>query len=83
MHNADMKLQAYLAEHRLDDLQFATVIGRDRSTVYRLRTGRTRPDWQTIAAIVEATKGAVTADDFMPDAGDDPRPFAGRGADAA
>jgi len=80
MHNSNMKLQAYLAEHRLDDLQFATAIGRDRSTVYRLRTGRTRPDWQTIAAIVEATKGEVTADDFMPAPEKDARPFTGRGA---
>lgn len=61
-----MKLETYLSEHELTDEAFAALINRNQSTVSRLKRGVTRPDWQTLAAIANATDGAVTANDFMP-----------------
>lgn len=77
-----MKLQAYLDLEQIDDAQFAALIRRDRSTVHRLRTGKTKPDWETVALITEATNGSVTALDFVPSPGDPPLPFLAPGGDA-
>jgi transcriptional regulator with XRE-family HTH domain len=60
-----MTLREYLETKKLSDGKFAAMIGRDRTTVLRLRLGRRRPDWETIAVIAEATGGLVTANDFV------------------
>ena len=62
-----MKLDQYMTLRKLDDASFAKLIQRDRTTVYRLRTGKCLPDWATVAAISKETEGAVTANDFVPD----------------
>lgn len=59
-----MHLSEYMAAQGLDDDAMAGLIGRSRPTVSRIRRRKTRPDWQTIERIKEATNGAVTADDF-------------------
>ncbi|WP_246252053.1 helix-turn-helix domain-containing protein [Ancylobacter pratisalsi] len=61
-----MNLANYLAANELTDAAFAERIGRERSFVTRLRTGRATPSLATVAAIQVATNGAVTATDFMP-----------------
>lgn len=61
-----MKLASYLSEAGLTDQAFADQIGKSQSAVNRLRRGETRPDWETLAKIAQATNGAVTANDFMP-----------------
>ena len=65
MQNARMKLEAYLKSADLDDEAFGALISRDRTTVYRLRLGRTKPDWDTVIKIREATDGKVSAEDWL------------------
>ncbi len=66
-----MKLADYLTKHGLSAADFATLIGKDKSTVSRWvdsdsTSGKAfRPSWDTIKLIVEVTGGAVTANDFM------------------
>jgi len=62
-----MKLAEYLKLHpELSQEEFAAKIGRSGATVSRLARGINPPDWATVVAIVEATDGAVTANDFLP-----------------
>lgn len=65
-----MKLDAYLETTGKTATQFAKEIGRSEATVSRLRRGLHQPDWETVAAITAATKGAVTANDFALTAGE-------------
>lgn len=67
-----MKLDQYLSEHDLTDTAFAALIGRTQSSVSRLRRSETRPDWETLERIQAATNGAVTPNDFLPEAHDEP-----------
>lgn len=61
-----MKLPDYLRHARLTDAVFAARIRRDRSSVTKWRNGESRPDWQALLAITEATDGVVSANDFLP-----------------
>lgn len=61
-----MKLSDYMALQKIDDAAMAAILYCDRSTVTRLRNGTTVPNWKNLALIKEATKGAVTFDDFTP-----------------
>lgn len=60
-----MKLSAYLESHGITASAFAETIGRDKSTVTRLSNGDRKPDPATMQAILEATDGAVTPNDFF------------------
>ena len=44
---------------------FGARVGVSGATVRRWRNGTCRPDWDTIQKIIEATNGAVTANDFV------------------
>jgi 3,4-dihydroxy 2-butanone 4-phosphate synthase/GTP cyclohydrolase II len=59
-----MKLSEYLSLAKVKDADFALAIGKDRSTVSRLRRTNQCPSRETIEAIARETKGAVTANDF-------------------
>ena len=61
-----MTLNEYLSQNDLTDTAFGAIIGRDRTTVMRWRRWITRPDWVALEAILMATGGAVTPNDFMP-----------------
>jgi hypothetical protein len=65
MQDVAMKLETFLKERHISDPEFGAMIGRDRTTVLRLRTKVTLPDWETLSAIVKATDGAVTPADFL------------------
>lgn len=65
MHSRRMKLADWMRAKALTDAAFAEMVGRDRTTVSRWRTEKTRPDWPALAAIERATNGAVTARDFL------------------
>ena len=43
----------------------ARAIGRDASTVGRIRSGKTVPDWLTLERLARYTKGAVMPNDFL------------------
>lgn len=64
MHIQGMRLSDYLAKRKLSDEEFAAQIGVNRSTVSRLRRTNQKPSGETLEAIVRATRGKVTANDF-------------------
>lgn len=63
-----MTLASYMAAHEMKDADLAALIGVDRSTVSRWRTGVSRPDWPNLEQITRVTNGAVTVFDFMKEA---------------
>lgn len=62
---SDMKLEQYLARKKLNQSQFADLIGSHKSTVSRLVRGLTWPDKETLRRIRQVTGGAVSANDFL------------------
>lgn len=60
-----MKLDDYLKRHDLTEAEFGAMIGISQPQVNRLRRGIRWPNRETAKAIAAATKGRVTADDFM------------------
>lgn len=66
MHILDiMKLDSYLKQQCISSGQFATVVGVNSSTIYRIRTGQTFPHRKTIQAIWQATDGQVGPNDLL------------------
>lgn len=66
MQYMSMTLDEYLTSKEITDADFAKRIERDPGTVSRLRRGLTKPDWQTLPRILDATNGEVTPNDFLP-----------------
>ena len=62
-----MMLGAYLREKKLSAAAFARQVGRSRSAVGRWVSGSRFPEPASLRAIIRATGGAVTADDFLSD----------------
>jgi transcriptional regulator with XRE-family HTH domain len=67
-----MKLSEWLTLKEISDADFGVMIGRSRSAVSRLRREETQPDWETAAKIRDATNGAVTPNDFLPEPSSEP-----------
>lgn len=65
-----MNLADYLREAGLTSSQFAEVVGVPPSTITRIVRGDRTPRIETAAKIALATNGAVTANDFLPVAGE-------------
>lgn len=65
-YEGSMRLGIWLKKEGLRRVHFADQINVDRATISRYVTGARRPDWDVLQRIVERTKGAVTADDFLP-----------------
>jgi DNA-binding XRE family transcriptional regulator len=63
-----MHLAEWMALADLTDGKLAALVGFDRSTISRLRRGETFPSWELAAKIKEVSRGAVKADDFLPEA---------------
>lgn len=60
-----MTLDQWIAEHKVRMDDFARQIGVHLVTAYKLRRGTTQPSVHTLAAIERATRGKVTAVDFV------------------
>lgn len=60
-----MKLDDYLSERKMTEAEFGRLVGLSQSRVNRIRRGEGRPSWDVIPRIVQATKGKVTAADFI------------------
>lgn len=60
-----MKLSEYLTTKKIKAAQFASLIGKHRSSVLRFCDGTRRPDLETLERIHEHTGGEVTAQDFF------------------
>jgi predicted transcriptional regulator len=61
-----MQLDEWMSINGLSDGAMANLVRADRATINRVRRGITRPSWQLAARIKAATKGAVSADTFLP-----------------
>jgi len=55
----DTPLATYMRSERLNDADFAALIGKDRSLVNRIRRGEVRPTLDVAAQIESLTNGAV------------------------
>jgi transcriptional regulator with XRE-family HTH domain len=60
-----MKLSDYMTLSNLTDDAMARMVGVDRSAVTKWRRGTIRPAWPALARLSDATKGAVTPNDFL------------------
>lgn len=59
-----MQLSDFMAERGLTDNALAAEVGRDRTSVMRWRTRKTKPDFDALVAIERLSNGMVTASDF-------------------
>lgn len=48
-----------MADNGHDDNSFGALVGRDRSQIYRIRKGQSRPSDELKASIAEKTEGGV------------------------
>ena len=60
-----MTLNEWLRASTTKDKDFAKLIGVSRVTLFRLKTGRRRPDSALMEKIFNATSGAVTPNDIF------------------
>jgi hypothetical protein len=60
-----MKLQAWMDANGHDDNAFGALVGRDRSQIYRIRKGLSRPSDELKVTIAEKTAGAVPIDEWF------------------
>ena len=58
-------LDRYLTAQGLKNVEFARMVGVSESTISRLSRGLQAPSYALVRRIRKATKGAVTADDFL------------------
>lgn len=63
-----MKLASYLEREKISDSAFAARIGVSRQALWRYKSGDRRPEWALLEKIVAETCGAVTPNDFLPNA---------------
>ena len=62
-----MDLQTYLDRESLSPSQFADRMGKSASTITRVLNGTRKPGLDLLIEIMEASGGAVTPNDFVPD----------------
>lgn len=60
-----MTLAEYLSTKQMTDEAFGTLVGLSQPQVNRLRRGKSKPGWDVLRRISDATDGLVTANDFM------------------
>ena len=63
-----MKLADYLATEKIDELTFAAKLGVSTKAVRHWLDGRRHPRPLQMRAIMRATKGAVSSNDFFTEA---------------
>lgn len=60
-----MKLADWMEKQKIDDEAFGAMVDAHRVTISRIRRGINQPSWDLAGRITEATKGKVTASDFV------------------
>jgi len=60
-----MKLADYLSQEGLNDAEFASQCGVDRSTIYRIRKEQTKPTPALMEEIAKQTGGLVQPNDYF------------------
>jgi DNA-binding XRE family transcriptional regulator len=58
-------LHAFMLAERMTDLAVAKAVGRDRSTITKIRLGQAAPSLDLALKIQRLSKGAVTPDDLL------------------
>ncbi len=59
-----MKLAKFMELAQLTDADLAEKLGRDRSTVTRLRNGSTKPSFEVMLALERLSEGMIRPSDF-------------------
>lgn len=59
------KLREYRATHGLTQSELAAAVGVKKATISRIENGERTPSMSLVSRICEATKGELTANDFM------------------
>lgn len=59
-------LARWMKEAAINDAQLAERVGCDRTTITRLRQGKTTPSLALVARILAEASGGLSADDFLP-----------------
>lgn len=60
-----LSLDEWVKEEGIDDVRLGEMLGKDRTTAYRIRTGRTKPTFDVIEAIVALSGGKVQPNSFF------------------
>lgn len=63
-----MKLDAYIRQTGTTEQAIARLVGRSQGTINKLRNGKINPSLDLLNAVFRATNGAVTPNDFLPEA---------------
>lgn len=63
-----MKLAKFMELSQLSDADLAERLGRDRSTVTRLRNGSAKPSFEIMLALERMSDGAIRPSDFVSEA---------------
>lgn len=66
MHIVRMKLDQWMTENGVSDLDLAARVGRDRTVISKLRKGQIGPSIEVLGAITRLSDGQVTVEDFLP-----------------
>lgn len=62
-----MKLSAWMVREDVDDQEMSRRVGKDRSTIYRIRMGTHKPSPDLMEAIARETGGEVLPNDYFDD----------------
>ena len=65
MQQDGMNIQTYMDKKKLGDGDMAGLLGVNKTTVWRIRTGKTRPSADLLGIILDVTGGKVSANDFF------------------
>jgi len=60
-----MNIQTYMDKKKLRDGEMAELLGCNKTTVWRVRTGETDPSPDLVKKIFDVTGGKVSANDFF------------------
>lgn len=61
-------LARWMKDAAINDAQLAGRVGCDRTTITRLRQGKTTPSLALVARILAVAEGRLSANDFLPSA---------------
>lgn len=59
-------LDAFMKAEKITDAEFAKMVGRERSTITKLRLGQTKPSLELALRIANVSHGRVSPGDLMP-----------------
>lgn len=67
MHITTMKLSDWMNDRGVSDEELGRLVGKDRTTILRIRRGSHKPSPELMADIAKHTEGAVLPNDYFDD----------------